>query len=157
MRPPPGAKVADPRPRPALSRLPTLTEVVMEGRPPSGSAAVEDVPVLSAGADRMVERVPEQAPEPVADRLSGAPAEGADAILPPLDPADEARIIDAVIGGLQPRIDLMLEYRLREALAPVLARASDAIVRDARGELAQTLRDVVARAVAQELARRRAR
>ena len=37
----------------------------------------------------------------------------------------------------------MLEHRLREALAPVLARATDALVREARNELAATLRDVV--------------
>lgn len=69
--------------------------------------------------------------------------------------ADEERIVDAVMAGLQTRIDLMVEYRLREALAPLLARAADAIVHDARDELAHTLRDVVARAVGQELARRR--
>ena len=49
----------------------------------------------------------------------------------------------------------MLEVRLREALAPVLARVADALVRDARKELTTALRDVVARAVAEELARRR--
>jgi hypothetical protein len=45
--------------------------------------------------------------------------------------------------------------RLREALAPVLARAADALIRDARKELTAALRDAVARSVAQELARRR--
>ena len=46
---------------------------------------------------------------------------------------------------------------MREVLAPVLTRATDALVRDARSELASTLRDVVARAVAQELSRHRGR
>jgi hypothetical protein len=45
--------------------------------------------------------------------------------------------------------------RLREALAPVLARAADALIRDARKELTAALREAVARSVAQELARRR--
>jgi hypothetical protein len=70
---------------------------------------------------------------------------------------DEARIVETVMGGLQQRIDLMLEYRLREALAPVLARATDAVLHEARDELARTLHDVVTRAVSQELARRRVR
>ena len=35
----------------------------------------------------------------------------------------------------------MLEVRLREALAPILARAADALVRDARKELTAALRE----------------
>ena len=56
---------------------------------------------------------------------------------------------------LQRQMDLMLDYRLREILTPLLARAADGIVREARSELASTLRDVVERAVALELARHR--
>lgn len=70
---------------------------------------------------------------------------------------DEARIVDAVITSLQQRTDLMFEYRLREALSPLLTRMADTLVKDARDELARTLRDVVTRAVSQELARRRTR
>ena len=51
----------------------------------------------------------------------------------------------------------MLELRLRDALTPALARLTDALVRDMRAELASALRDVVARAVAQELLRHRGR
>lgn len=69
----------------------------------------------------------------------------------------EARLVAEVMAELQPRIDLMFEYRVREALAPLLARLADAVIREARDELANTLRDVVARAVAQEVARRRNR
>lgn len=117
-----GAGVADPRPKPPAARLPTLTEVVLEG-----------------GA-----------------RPSAAPV-AAEPPCPQSPAVDEARIVDAVMAGLQPRIDLMLEYRLREALAPLLARATEAIVQEARAELAHTLRDVVARAVSQEVVRRRTR
>ena len=60
-----------------------------------------------------------------------------------------------MLADLQRQLDLMLEVRLREALAPALARAADALIRDARKELTGALRDAVARAVAQELARRR--
>ena len=59
------------------------------------------------------------------------------------------------ITDLHRQIDLMLDYRLREVLTPLLTRAADSIVREARVELASTLRDVVARVVAQELARHR--
>ena len=76
---------------------------------------------------------------------------------PELSPVDEARIVDTVMAGLQQRVDQMFEFRLREALGPVLARAADLVVSDARTELAHTLRDVVARAVSQEVARRRPR
>ena len=46
---------------------------------------------------------------------------------------------------------------MREVLAPILARATDAIVRDARSELSRSLRDLVAQSVAQELRRQRGR
>jgi hypothetical protein len=72
-------------------------------------------------------------------------------------PVDEARIVNQVLGDLQQRIDLMFEYRVRETLAPVLARLSETMLREARDELARTLRDVVSRAVSQELSKRRPR
>ena len=128
--------MAEPRAHPAPARLPTLTEVMQEGR---------GVPALR--------RVSEAAAPPVPERA----AEAAAAADPGGTPVDEARIVEAVLSGLQQRVDLMLEYRLREALALLLARATDAILQEARVELAHTLRDVVARAVGQELARRRLR
>jgi alkylhydroperoxidase family enzyme len=76
------------------------------------------------------------------------------AALPPLD---EEQLTQRVLGELQRQIDVLLEQRLREALAPVLARLTDSLVRDVRGELASTLRELVARAVAQELSRHRKR
>lgn len=72
-------------------------------------------------------------------------------------PFDERGLVDEVMSSLQQRMDLMFEYRLREAIAPVLARIIDGVVDEARVALAATLRDVVARAVAQEVARRRQR
>ena len=67
----------------------------------------------------------------------------------------EEQLVQRVLADLQRQIDLMLEYRLREALAPLLARATDSLIRDARGELASTLRDVVTRAVTQQMAKHR--
>lgn len=66
----------------------------------------------------------------------------------------EAAISAAVLDSLQSRIDLMFELRLREAVAPALARAADTLIHDLRDELAQSLRELVACAVAQEIERR---
>jgi hypothetical protein len=111
-------------------RLPTLTEVV---ELVELGEVVE--PLSEAGA--------------TANAAAG-PGEGA----LPGGAIDEAALVADVIAGLQQRIDLGFEYRLREAIAPALARATEALLRELRDELARTLREVVGRAVAQELARR---
>lgn len=72
-------------------------------------------------------------------------------------PASEDDLNQRILAEVQRQVDVMLETRMREALAPALARLTDALVREARAELASTLRDVVARAVAQELSRHRSR
>ena len=112
--------------------VPTLTEVVdWPGvSQPLGSIPAAAVPAALAPSTQM-------AAEPVMALPS------------------EEQLIRRVLADLQRQIDLMLEYRLREALTPLLARAADSVIRDARGELASTLRDVVARAVAQEMAKHR--
>lgn len=69
---------------------------------------------------------------------------------------DAEQMIDRVLGELQRDANLTLELRLREALAPVLARLADELVRELREKLQLTLREVVAQAASQELARRRA-
>jgi hypothetical protein len=70
---------------------------------------------------------------------------------------DEAAMAQRVLSEVQRQIDGMLEYRLREALTPILARTSESLVRELRQELSKTMRDVVSRAVAQEVARQRSR
>lgn len=116
---------------PPPTRVPTLTEVVaLPETPPA--AGVVGVP----------------APAPVA--APPVPAAPARAL-------DEDELVQRVLADVQRQVELMLEVKLREALAPVLTRATDALMREARNELASTLREVVARAVAQELARHRGR
>ena len=78
------------------------------------------------------------------------PASAEPAALP-----SEDEMVARIVGELQRQVELMLDYRLRETLTPVLSRLADALVREARSELASTLRDLVARAVAQEMARHR--
>ena len=108
-------------------RLPKLTEVI-------------DV----AKADAAVQA------QSVAARLAAARASQS-------PPVSEDDLTQRILADVQRQVDVMLETRMREALAPVLARLTDALVREARSELASTLRDVVARAVAQEISRHRSR
>lgn len=68
---------------------------------------------------------------------------------------DEQRVVTQVLAEVLRRSDQLLEYRLREALTPLLERAMGQVVADARHELAAVLRDVVTRAVSQEMAKRR--
>ena len=117
------------RPAPPAERVPTLTEVV--DWPPAG-------------------RAPAAAPE--AATGDAAPVERR--VAAPMRMPEE-QMVQRVLAEVQRQIDLTLEYRLREVLTPLLTRVADNVIREARGELASTLRDVVARAVSQELARHR--
>lgn len=67
------------------------------------------------------------------------------------------QIVQRVMTDVQRRVDSMLEFRLREALTPILARHAEALIRDMRDELSLTMRDVVTRSVAQEIAKLRQR
>lgn len=116
-------------------RVPTLTEVVAWPQAPAPAEARLPRPAVEG---RPVE----------ADMLTSS--------MPPLRAAED-QMIQQVLVEMQRQVELMLDYRLREVLTPLLARAADGIVREARVELASTLHDVVARAVAQELKRHRTR
>jgi hypothetical protein len=115
--------------------VPTLTEVVDWPDPTQAHAG--NSPQPSGGFDESV--VMSSTAAPVASVLS------------------EEQLGQRVLADLQHQIDLMIEVRLREVLTPLLQRTADSLVRDARGELASTLREIVARAVAQEMARHRGR
>ena len=122
----------------------------------SGSLPPDRVPTLTE-----VVEWPEPATAPSAAPIDVQPAEAdlTDAPPPPLPTlrVPEEQMIQRVLAEVQRQVDLTLEYRLREMLTPLLTRATDSVIRDARGELASALRDLVARAVAQELARHRTR
>ncbi len=125
--------------------VPTLTEVVAwPAPPPSDEPATAAMPFDELPLPQAPEAVPAFAQTPLA--------------APPAAPAfNEEQIAQRVLSDVQRQIDLMLDYRLREILTPILTRATDGVIREARAELASTLRDVVTRAVAQELARHRTR
>lgn len=120
------------RPPVSLDALPVLGEVVASPHEPQSIA-----PAVSAAASPLV-------PPPAVQE-------------PALPAITEAQLAHRVLSDVQRQVDSMLEFRLREAMAPVLARHTEAIVRDLRDELNRTLKDVVARSVAQELAKLRQR
>ena len=137
------------RGRPPL-RVPTLTEVVElpwrqavpEFRHPEAEVVLDSAALASQTFERTR-----------ALSVATAPTQAA-AISAPLN---EEQIVQHVLRDLQRQIDLMLDYRLREILTPMLTRATDGLVLEARSALASTLHDIVARSVAQELARHRGR
>jgi hypothetical protein len=110
--------------RPRL--VPTLTEVVAwpdeEVNPPA--AAPLDVPVLLETLDDVA---------PVTE-------------LPPPHLTQE-QLIQQVLNEVLHQINFDFEHRLREALIPLLARATDQLMADAKLELAATLRQMVVDAV----------
>jgi hypothetical protein len=122
-----------------LTGLPTLTEVIEFA-----------APAVEPGVDAV--GTPPSEPLAAEVETDAMPAAAA-----PAPAIDEEQIVQRVLTDLQRHADLMFEYRLREALAPVLAKLTDALIHDVRDELAATLRDVVSRAVSQELARQRSR
>jgi hypothetical protein len=69
--------------------------------------------------------------------------------------ADDSELAAELLESIQERIDTLFQARLREAIAPSLARAVDGLLRELGPELACALRETAERAVAQELARRR--
>jgi hypothetical protein len=127
-------------------RVPVLTEVVRLSDPQDVDTTVGDGGAVAAVAPTLLEPglpAPYSA-GPVASTEDAAPVLSA-----------EQELIERVLADLQRQVDLMLEYRIRETLTPILARTTDAVVRDTRQQLASTLREMVARAVAQELTRHR--
>lgn len=119
-----------PPPKPP-QRVPTLTEVISDlpAQPTAPAAPAEPQPPREA----------QLAP---------------DALLAEVW-LQESRIAARVIERLQPRIDVLFEHRLREALAPMVTRVCQAVADEARKELAHRLREAVEQAVNEELGRHR--
>jgi len=132
--------------RPHPAQVPTLTEIIEEQvQPPALQPAR---PPLSLDALPVLGEVVSQPnePQPPTTQPQSMPSA-----------VTEAQLAHRVLSDVQRQIDSMLEFRLKEAMAPLLARHTEAIARDLRDELNRTLKDVVARSVAQELAKLRQR
>jgi len=150
--------------------VPTLTEIIEEqGQAPTArpvAAPVVAAPVKPATAGPVSAIRPPVSLDalPVLGEVVSTPPEPQAQPLPPTPPQQsvapavtEAQLAHRVLSDVQRQVDSMLEYRLKEAMAPVLARHTEAIARDLRDELNRTLKDVIARSVAQELAKLRQR
>ena len=141
--------------------VPTLTEVIEWSAP----AAAPSPPLLDLASLPLLS-------EAVAiDLMPAAAFPSPSLVVPAVEPVlpfvspdsvlrtqqiDEDILTQRVLEDLQRQVDLMLEYRLRAAMEPVVERAIEVLRDSARAELASTLHDVVTRAVAQELIRHRA-
>ena len=125
---------------PEPDRVPTLTEVVQLASDPWAAAAW-------AAAAQPAQRMPEVEAPAQEEPIVVAP-------VPELAPPrawDEDQITRQVLASLEERLDTLFEARLREALAPALARAADGLIRELRPELTQALHDLVHEAVARAL------
>ena len=65
----------------------------------------------------------------------------------------ENEVMENVLHQLLGRIDFVLEQRVRDSLADVLQTTVGSLATEIRQGLQQTLEDVIARAVAQEITR----
>lgn len=119
----------------APDRLPTLTEVVQLASDPWATAA----PAPAAPAAQV----------PLLVDAIEAPATLQPVAVPPA--LDEDRITRLVLAELEQRLDGLFETRLRETLAPALARMADGLIRELRPELTQALHDLVHEAVQRTL------
>ena len=160
------------RPAVAIDRLPTLTEVLELGRQPAptepeplpeplpdpspafdlawpDAAPSADAPVVLGIAEPLAEPLAEPFVAPCAEAPAASPAE------PAIDRIDGPSLVSQVLAEVQPLLGESLETRLRHALAPALASVADGLIRDARQELAGTLRDLVEQAVARAIRARR--
>lgn len=138
--------------RPHPAHVPTLTEVIeldAEGNPP--------VPVAAAVLEEPPIFVPEPAPVPGHLVAAAVPTPVPVLVEEPLPPVSEAQLLQRVLTDVQRQIDSMLEFRLRESMQPLLAQFTETLMQDLRDELSRTMRDVVTRAVAQEVAKLRNR
>lgn len=113
----------------SLLRVPTLTEIV----------ALADVP--TGVGSRLSAAVGPGGPPASAGTAVSEPA-------PPLAAPDPARLVESVLRELEPRIGALIDQRLREALAPALARVAESLVAQSRVALEAAVRDVVVQAVA---------
>jgi hypothetical protein len=69
----------------------------------------------------------------------------------------ETELTRRILADVLKRIEPTLEERIHKALVPALTRVGQALLIQLRAELAASLRDVIARAVAEELSRHRKR
>lgn len=158
--------MAEDRVPPPPDRLPTLTEILefgpgddvvptLAGALPWPVAAPSSPEGAVAADGSAVDWLPSPVlPGPGDDVAAQAdvPAAPEGAGSPPVTAAawDEEALTCRIVERVQARLDAVFEARLREALAPALARAADGLIREARAELAPLVQELVAEAVRRE-------
>lgn len=127
------------------AHLPVLTEVLEEKPLAAVSSApiFPELPVLTPLPElpEVDLSFPPPAPTPVVPSAAEVLAEQFD------------KMATRVRANVQLQVDQLLEARLREAMAPLLAQQADMLVFRLKMELAGMLDDMVARAVSQEIHR----
>ncbi|MEO6353358.1 MAG: hypothetical protein ABI575_04220 [Oxalobacteraceae bacterium] len=119
--------------------IPILTEIIEQEQDFAGEALIpEPSAPLTASRTEAADPVEVQAVTALSDNQWQAL---------------ELQISERVLRQLQTRIDFVLEHRLRDGLADTLQLALEGITADIKRGLHQTLEDVIARAVAQEIAK----
>jgi len=126
-------------------RLPTLTEVLELGR----GEGVD----LGVTAPATEVAPPEWAPAPSGLAPSDAELGLAPTAPMPLESIDAQALVRQVLKELSPRVESMFEARMRDAMAPALARAADLLIRETRAELLAAMTDLVSETVARALDR----
>lgn len=125
--------------------IPVLTEVVADPAPPAAPTAApavaHETAPITTGATPNVLETPEVLERRAIDRWSGEQWS-----------VMERRLSDRILQQLQGRIDFVLEQRLRDGIAEAVDKAMKGFSADIRGSLNETLGEVVARAVSQEIA-----
>ena len=140
-----------------LANVPVLSERVLTPEVRAADVPMAEVLTEEVVASEAIAAAPPPKPSvpdpvPVPPAPAPAPASAVQAV-----EVSEDQIVQRVMADVQRRVDSMLEFRLREAMAPILARHAEAIIQDLRNELSLTMRDVVTRSVAQEVAKLRLR
>ena len=145
--------------RPHPANVPTLTEVI-EFYPEGGQLlpvpVVVESPLLAPDIDFAPVPVAEVASSPSVVSLASIPHVVPATLVEAIEPeVSEAQLSQRILTDVQRQIDSMLEFRLRESMQPLLAQFTETLMQDLRDELSRTMRDVVTRAVAQEVAKLR--
>lgn len=133
--------------QPPPRQVPTLTEVV-DVTAQRGAEAPEQPSSAPAAAATPAAPLPPPRPPLVPRKpLSSG-------LVPAM--VSEEQLTQRVLLDLQKHVEQVLEQRLREIVEPALVRLADTMVNDTRDQLAAALHELVANAVAQELARHKA-
>lgn len=145
--------------RPHPANVPTLTEVIelnAEGGQLLPVPVVVESPLLAPDIDFEPMPMAEAYSSPAVVSLASIPHVVPATVAEVIEPeVSEAQLSQRILTDVQRQIDSMLEFRLRESMQPLLAQFTETLMQDLRDELSRTMRDVVTRAVAQEVAKLR--